>query len=140
MKQNPVLNFSWRTNRADLPGVKGPVVEIDSSLPAVEAARIAARDSLTILVVRDRNQQTLGVFLPDYLKQALPGHPLTKAIGVDLDESADLAEMIEAIDAANLDFHSELVNVVPNLRLCPEGHLVAAHFCQTHGKLTSPYP
>ena len=140
MKQNPVLNFSWRTSLADLPGVKGPVVEIDPSLPAVEAARIAGKDPMTILVVRDQNQQTLGVFLPDYLKQALPGHPLNTAAGGDLDESADLADMIEAIDAADVDFHSELVNIVPNLRLCPEGHLVAAHFCQTHGKLTSPYP
>jgi hypothetical protein len=137
--RNSVLNFSWRTDREDLAGVARPAFAVDPSTPAVTVAKMAALNDVSIVAIQGHDRKTLGFFLPDYLAELLPDHDLPRRGGVSFAPDAGLAEMIEAIDAAGLEFHSELVNVAPNLRRCPTGHLVMGAYCQTHKVQTQPW-
>lgn len=137
--RNPVLNFSWQTHRGVPEGVVPPTIAVDPSTPAVDVAKMAALTGASIVAIQGSDKTTLGFFLPDYLAEALPDHDLPRRHGVLFGPDAGLAEMIEAIDAAGVEFHSEFVNIVPNLRRCPKGHLVMGAYCQTHKAKTEPW-
>lgn len=137
---NPVLNFTWQTDLKELPGIDGSIVEVDAALPAVDAARLARNREVSVLAVREAGGAHRGFFLPDYLVEVLPDHHLPKSRGVSLGDTADLATMIAAIDDAGLEFHSEMVNLAPNVRRCPRGHLVLTAYCSTHAVPTEEWP
>lgn len=110
---------------------------VDISVTAQEAARLAEERGYEVLIVREGDRPE-AVFFPGYLRDLLPHHPLGEEAGVE--DNMSLAEIIEQIDAADIDFHSERVNYYPSLRMCPEGHITSDDPCPRHSISTSPYP
>jgi hypothetical protein len=134
---NNVLNFSWKppgpiTLHHDL-----KVGIVPSTLSAVEAAEIAERNGWDVLLVTDDGAPA-GAFFHEYLSDFLPGHaPLTNRVTIV--PGTPLPQMIQLIDAAGIDFHSELVNINPDLRKCPAGHITSENPCPRHGMPTTQY-
>jgi hypothetical protein len=141
---NQVQNFSLnlsdaavRSKIADFTRGNLRVGTVDVSVSAQEAARLSEKEGYEVLIVRG-GDSPMAVFFPGYLRDLLPSHPVGQDAGMEGDML--LSEIIERIDAAGIDFHSEQVNYYPSLRMCPEGHITSDDPCPRHAKSTAPYP
>ena len=140
---NQVKNFSLDLDAAassrlesfKAPNIKVGAVDIRST--AQEAARVAEEGGYEILVVQEGDRPE-AIFFPGYLRDVLPRHALGQAAGVK--QGMALSDIIEQIDEAGIDFHSERVNYYPVFRMCPEGHITSEDPCPRHHTSTSPYP
>src|SRR5689334_23163194 len=134
---NNVLNFSWR-----LPGPIAlhpdlSVGVVPSRVSAVLAAEIAERNGFDVLLVTEKGAP-VGAFFRDYLLDILPTHHLVLSSG-GVGQNMTLPEMIRTMDDRGVDFHSELVNLTPDLWKCPAGHITKGNPCPRHGTPTTPY-
>lgn len=98
---------------------------------------MAEEEGYEILLVQEGDRPE-AIFFPGYLRDLLPRHSLGEAAGVE--RGMALSDIIEQIDEAGIDFHSEQVNYYPTLRMCPEGHITSDDPCPRHAISTSPYP
>lgn len=140
---NQVINFALYLDAAvsnRLESFKAPnmrVGAVNVRTTAQEAARMAEEEGYEILVVQEGGRPE-AIFFPGYLRDLLPRHSLGEAAGVE--RGMALSDIIEQIDEAGIDFHSEQVNYYPTLRMCPEGHITSDDPCPRHAISTSPYP
>jgi hypothetical protein len=118
-------------------------VEIDSAFCAQKAAALAEKGKYDFLIVKDRGE-IVGLFFPEYLKQILHSNEADIVYRYNLKalpaENISLVEIIEQIDAQNIDFHSELVNVSPNIWKCRSGvgHITFSNPCPIHNTMADP--
>jgi hypothetical protein len=136
---NTVLNFSLITPqlRADLPDLR--FTEIDSSVPAGAAAALTEKGRYDYLVVKDQGN-VAGFFFPEYVKGIIHarGAEIFQANSFDMNAlphpAFSLVQIIDRIDAHNIDFRSDLVNVNPTIFLCSVGggHIVFRQNCPIH--------
>jgi hypothetical protein len=132
---NTVLNFSWQGPLVQRPELRSAIVS--PTTPASFAADFAELNALDLLVVRDRDWNVHGLFFPEYLREHLPSNGrLSNLVLPD----GSLSEVISHIGIYLPDFHSEMVNIHPNVRLCPIGpHVTSYDPCNKHRVSTKPY-
>jgi hypothetical protein len=130
-----VLNFSWQGPLVQRPELRSAVVL--PTIPAGLAADFAELNSLDVLVVRDRLWNVHGLFFPEYLHEHLPSNDKLSNLVLP---KGSLSEVISHIELYLPDFHSESVNIHPNVRVCPIGpHITSGDPCDKHHVPTSPY-
>jgi hypothetical protein len=131
---NTVLNFSYHGVKTVAAGLRSAVVPSD--MPATMAATLAEMNSFDVLFVQDASGETKGTFFPDFLREHLLVNPATAHLLV----AQPLPDMIQTVGFHLPDFHSELVNIQPDLRVCRIGpHVSASNPCKTHHIPTDPY-
>lgn len=137
--KNSVLNFSLMRPK-EVPR-NLPLIEVDASLSAEQATTLAESGNYKVIVVKDHGD-VVGLLFPEYLLRILPTHHrVVNARGKGLSPGLNLVQMIRQIDADEIDFHSETVNIQPDIWICSGGggHIAPGSPCPEHNIPATPY-